>query len=186
VFVVFRAPTARSARIVPPVSATPLTTVEGPWTVTFQAGRGAPATATFATLTPWNEHADRGIKYFSGSATYTKSIDAAAVWLKKDSRIWLDLGDVKNLAEVTVNGRKLGTVWKTPFRVEVTGALRPGANTLEITVTNLWVNQIIGDLQPGVAEKITHTTWAFYKATSGLLPSGLLGPVRLVEVSGGR
>ena len=95
----------------------------------------------------------------------------------KGTRLWLDLGDVKNLAEVTVNGKALGIVWKTPFRVDVTSALKPGANTLEIKVTNLWVNRLIGDQQPGVAKKYTYTTQQFYQADSPLLPSGLLGPV---------
>jgi hypothetical protein len=98
--------------------------------------------------------------------------------------VWLDLGDVKNLAEVAVNGRSLGVAWKKPFRVDVTGALKPGANSVEIKVTNLWVNRLVGDQQPGVATKYTYTTMPFYKADSPLLPSGLLGPVRLVRVTG--
>jgi hypothetical protein len=84
---------------------------------------------------------------------------------------------VKNLAEVSVNGKPLGILWKAPFRVDVTDALKPGANALEIRVTNLWVNRLIGDRQPDVAKKYTFTTQTFYQADSPLLPSGLLGPV---------
>ncbi len=97
-------------------------------------------------------------------------------------QLWLDLGDVKNLAEVIVNGKSLGIVWKKPFRVDVTGALKAGENKIEIKVTNLWVNRLIGDAQPGVTNKITYTTMPFYQANSKLLPSGLLGPVRIISV----
>jgi len=90
---------------------------------------------------------------------------------------------VKNLAEVVLNGKSLGIVWKTPFRVDLTGALKQGENKLEIRVTNLWVNRLIGDQQPGVKEKITYTTMPFYKADSPLKPSGLLGPVKVVSVT---
>lgn len=109
-------------------------------------------------------------------------INASANWFKKDAHLWIELGDVKNLAEVIVNGKSLGIVWKKPFKVDVTGALKPGKNTLEIKVTNLWVNRLIGDKQPGNEKKFTYTTQAFYNADSPLLPSGLLGPVRILSV----
>jgi hypothetical protein len=85
------------------------------------------------------------------------------------------------LAEVSVNGRPLGIVWKAPFRVEVTGVMKPGANELQVKVTNLWVNRLIGDQQPGAEKKFTYTTQPFYRADSPLLPSGLLGPVRFLR-----
>jgi len=121
------------------------------------------------------------VKYFSGTGAYTKTVDAPADWFRTGAKLWLDLGDVKNIAEVTVNGKALGTVWKAPFRVDVTAALKPGANTLEIRVTNLWVNRLIGDQQPGVTQKLTYTAQQFYRADSPLLPSGLLGPVQVVR-----
>ena len=89
---------------------------------------------------------------------------------------------MKNLAQVSVNGKPLGVLWKTPFRVDVTGALKPGANSVEIKVTNLWVNRLIGDQQPAVQKKYTYTTQQFYRENSPLLPSGLLGPVRVLRV----
>ena len=92
----------------------------------------------------------------------------------------LDLGEVKNLAEVFVNGKNLGIVWKKPFKIDAGNALKVGENTIEIKVTNLWVNRIIGDSQPDVKNKITFTTMPFYKANSPLLPSGLMGPVRVL------
>jgi hypothetical protein len=180
VFVVFRQPAASPARTIPVPVESPAATVEGPWTVRFQPDRGAPAELKLAKLEPWNENSDPGVKYFSGSGTYTTTVEASPAWFKQGARLWLDLGDVKNLAEVTVNGKPLGIVWKTPFRVDATGALRPGANTVEVKVTNLWVNRLIGDAQPNAPRKYTYTTEAFYQADSPLLPSGLLGPVRVV------
>jgi hypothetical protein len=110
---------------------------------------------------------------------YTKNIDVPASAIKSGSQLWIDLGDVKNLAEVTVNNKPLGIVWKKPFRIVATNDLKAGTNKLEIKVNNLWVNRLIGDQQPGVANKITYTTMPFYKADSPLQPSGLLGPVKL-------
>ena len=183
VFVVFLKPAAREARAIPQEIETPLGRLEGPWTVGFQAERGAPARITLDSLTSWSESADAGVKYFSGTGTYTKTIQAPADWMKSGARLWLDLGDVKNLAEVAVNGRPLGIVWKAPFRVEVTGVMKPGANELQVKVTNLWVNRLIGDQQPEAAKKFTYTTQKFYSADSPLLPSGLLGPVRILRTA---
>lgn len=182
VFVVFRNNTTRTSFTVPPTTEKALSTVEGSWNVAFQSNRGAPANATFDKLASYTENNEAGIKYFSGTATYTKTIDAPANWLSNKGQIWLDLGDVKNLAEVIVNGKSLGVVWKHPFRVDVTNALKQGANKVEIKVTNLWVNRIIGDAQPNVTNKITYTSMPFYQASSPLLPSGLLGPVKVVSV----
>jgi hypothetical protein len=95
---------------------------------------------------------------------------------------WLDLGSVKNLAEVIVNGKSLGVVWHQPFRIDVTQALKPGVNDVTVKVTNAWVNRLIGDQQPGGA-KITFTTIKPYRADSQLQPSGLLGPVRLFALA---
>ena len=86
---------------------------------------------------------------------------------------------MKNLAEVTVNGKSLGVVWHAPYRVDATGALKPGANEVTIKVTNAWVNRLIGDQQPGCNTKYTFADVKPYKANSPLLPSGLLGPVKL-------
>jgi hypothetical protein len=153
--------------------------------VSFQPDRGAPSHITLEILRSWADSSDIGVKYFSGTATYSKTFQASPEWLAKavGLRIWLDLGSVRNLAEVVVNGKSLGIVWKTPFRVDVKEALKPGANTLEVKVTNLWVNRLIGDAQPDVAKKYTYTTQSFYRANSPLQPSGLLGPIRIVRSS---
>jgi hypothetical protein len=178
VFVVFRPGNAPSRTVTLPAE-TRVAAVEGPWTVKFQPGRGAPDSITLASLSSWHENSDPGVRYFSGTGTYANSIQAPADWFQKGARLWLDLGDVKNVAEVSVNGKSLGIVWRPPFRVDVTDALKPGANALEIRVANLWVNRLIGDAQPGVTTKYTLTTQEFYQANSPLLPSGLLGPVVL-------
>jgi beta-galactosidase/beta-glucuronidase len=160
-----------------------LATVDGPWKVSFQPDRGAPPTITLDKLASWSDSQDTGVKYFSGSGTYTKTIDVKADWLKKGSQVWIDLGDVKNLAEVTVNGKPLGIVWHAPYRVDATGALKPGANEVTIKVTNSWVNRLIGDQQPDATTKYTFTAVKPYKAKSPLLPSGLIGPVELYSVA---
>lgn len=181
VFVVFRRPADAQSRTLPSVIETPLADIEGPWQVTFPPGLGAPALATFDKLTEWNENSDEGIKYFSGTATYSRSIDVPASWLTPDAHLWLDLGNVKNLAEVSVNGKPLGILWTQPFRVDMTSALKAGTNSLEVKVINGWANRIIGDRQPGVTKTYTFTSPKYYNAHSHLWPSGLLGPVQIVE-----
>jgi hypothetical protein len=182
VFVMFRQPASAPSRTIPrPVEAR-LAAIEGPWDVTFQPDRGAPASIALDKLASWTDSPDPGVRYFSGAGTYTKTVQAPDAWFKPGARLWLDLGDVKNLAEVSVNGQPLGIVWKTPFRVDLTGALKPGANELRIKVVNLWVNRLIGDQQPNAPKKYTYTTQPFYHADSPLFPSGLLGPVQVVAV----
>lgn len=175
--------------------------VTGPWTVRFPSGWGAPPEATLAELASWTDNAEEGIRYFSGSATYLKDINVPASVLGPGRDVALDLGSVKNFAEVTLNGRYLGVLWKAPFRVNVTGMLKAGKNTLAIKVTNLWPNRLIGDEQrpPDVdwdgnrikawpdwlwsgkprpqTERYTFTTWRFWWKDSQLVESGLLGPV---------
>ena len=182
VFVVFRKPAKAPSATAPVPAETTLTMIDGPWQVSFQAGRGAPSTATFDKLTSWSDNANPGIRYFSGLGTYMKTIQAEASWIQAGTKLWIDLGDVKNLAEVTVNGKPVGIAWHAPYRVDVTGALKPGANEISIKVANAWVNRLIGDQQPN-AEKITFTVIHPYKADSQLLPSGLLGPVAVLKTT---
>ena len=181
VFVVFRKATTETSRKLPEKTETGLETVAGPWTVSFQPGRGAPASITLDSLASWSDSTDAGVKYFSGTGTYTMNIDAKPEWFKKGAQMWIDLGDVKNLAEVTVNGKALGIVWHAPFRVDATAALKPGSNVVTVKVTNAWVNRLIGDEQPG-ATKYTFADVKPYKADSPLQASGLLGPVKVWRV----
>jgi hypothetical protein len=183
VFVVFRKPTKETTFTVPVKTETQVATVEGPWSVSFQPGRGAPASITLDTLSSWSDNQDTGVKYFSGAGTYTRTIDASPDWFKNGAHVWIDLGDVKNLAEVTVNGKSLGIVWHAPFRVDATAGLKPGANEVKIMVINAWVNRLIGDLQPDATTKYTFTTSKPYKADSPLQLSGLLGPVNVYSIT---
>ena len=183
VFVVFHKSTGKTSFTVPQTTESTLFTITGPWVVGFHSSRGATASITMENLASWSESTDTFVKYFSGTATYSKTIQAEEKWFSEGSRICLDLGNVKNLAEVVVNGNSAGIVWKKPFRIDLTELLKAGENKLEIKVTNLWVNRLIGDQQPGVTEKYTYTTMAFYQADSPLLTSGLLGPVQIVSLS---
>jgi hypothetical protein len=178
VFVVFRHTAQSKVRTVKSPQIAPLTFLEGAWDVRFQPGRGAPEQATFDKLVSWTDRPESAIRYFSGSATYTKTLNVVPSWITNDKKLWLDLGDVDNVAEASVNGKTVGTAWKRPFRLELTGFLHAGANTLTVKVANLWVNRLIGDQQPG-ARKYAFTPSNTYKPDSALLPSGLLGPVRI-------
>jgi hypothetical protein len=132
-------------------------------------------------LASWHQSIDEGVKYFSGTATYTKTIHAAADWFKPHAHLWLDLGSVKNLAEVSVNGKPNGIVWKTRYHVDATAAMETGDIAIEIKVTNAWTSCIIGDRQPNATKTYTFTSSKLYKADAPLLPSGLLGPVEIVR-----
>lgn len=150
------------------------------WTLTFQPARGGPDAAVSADAGSWSDSADPRIRYFSGTGTYSREVKLDRR-LMSGARVWLDLGEVGELADVVVNGRPLRTLWKPPYRLEITEALLPGSNRIELRVTNLWVNRLIGDAQPG-AEKLTQTAMPTYRPDAAPLPSGLIGPVRLVTV----
>jgi hypothetical protein len=181
VFVVFRRPASSHDITLPAREEATIASISGPWDVRFSPNLGAPAEATFDNLASWSDNGDAGIKYFSGTALYRKTIDVPAS-VKKGQRLVLDLGDVRELAEVSVNGQSLGVAWHPPYQVDITEAAKHGANTLEVKVTNLWVNRLIGDQQPG-AMKYTFTAMPAYKADAPLRPSGLLGPVTLLAIS---
>jgi (4-O-methyl)-D-glucuronate---lignin esterase len=186
VFVVFRRSATGPSRTIPPASSTALATVEGPWSVTFPPDWGAPPQVTLQRLGSWTDSPEAGVKYFSGTATYAKDVQVPGAWLRPGSRLMLDLGDVKELAEVTVNGKPVGILWTPPFRVDVSGAVRSGSNQIEIKVTNLWTNRMIGDQELPPEKRFTFSTYDPYDKTSPLgrrmppnqlIPSGLLGPV---------
>jgi hypothetical protein len=187
VFVVFRGAAAASARTVPRPGSTTLAPIDGAWDVSFPENLGAPPSVRFANLESWTTHADEGVKFFSGSATYRKTVDAAQAWFQPGHRILLDLGRVRDLAEVTVNGRSLGILWAAPYTLDVTEALKPGANRLEIKVTNQWTNRIAGDRSAPAGKKILDVPpipgrgGGFGGGSNAPLPeSGLLGPVRFI------
>jgi hypothetical protein len=181
ILVMFRKPAKGSSRTLPQTTENAVATVSGPWEVTFQPDRGAPPKITMDSLSSWSDSSDEGVKYFSGQDTYTKTLQAPADWFKTGDQLWIDLGAVKDLAEVSLNGKPLGILWKPPFRADVTALLKPGPNKLQIEVTSLWANRIIGDRQPNATNQYTFTSPKFYKASSSLVPSGLLGPVQVIR-----
>jgi hypothetical protein len=181
--------------------------IAGPWEVRFAPGGGAPERIALERLASWSEHSDPGVKYFSGAATYRKTFAVPAEMLAEGRRLFLDLGDVQVMAEVRVNGRDLGILWKAPFRVEIGEAAKAGENVLEVKVVNLWVNRQIGDEflpedsdrnpdgtlkswpkwvdegGPSPAGRHTFTSWRLWRKDSRPVPSGLLGPVTLVPAA---
>lgn len=179
-FVVFRKPAAQQAVALASSGPVKLTTLDSAWTVAFQPGRGAPASITLPKLAPLEQHADPGVKHFSGIATYstTFTLPKAA---KQGEALLLDLGKVGEIAEVTVNGKLAGYAWHKPWRVDIAGAAKRGRNTLQVRVANLWVNRLIGDAQPD-APKITFTTVPTYRPDAPLRPSGISGPVVIEAV----
>jgi hypothetical protein len=190
-----------------------LTTVvemDGSWDVHFDTAWGGPASVPFDKLEDWTHHPETGIKYYSGTAVYKKTVHLAAI--PKTRKVYLDLGVVNYLATVTVNGKKIGVVWTSPWRIDISSAVRAGDNLIEIAVTNVWANRLIGDEQepadliwqegdPNFKSghflkefpdwflkhekrpsqgRFTFTTWNYFTKDSPLSPSGLMGPVRIL------
>jgi hypothetical protein len=157
--------------------------VEGPWQIHFAPGWGAPESVEFKVLKSWTENPDLNIKYFSGTATYVRDIDVPAEMIESNGVLELDLGDLSEIAEVSLNGRSLGVFWKSPFCVDISAAARAGKNRLEIQVVNSWANRLIGDqkLPPDQRKTKTNIT-KFEKGNPQPLPSGLFGPVLLRKI----
>ncbi len=172
------------------------TPVSGGWNLAFPPNWGAPASIHLDQLISWTQHSDPGVKYFSGTATYVKRVTIS----RNASSIVLDLGRVKNIAQVSVNGKDLGILWKPPFRVDITDAVVDGPNTIQVQVTDLWPNRIIGDAElpedtkwsgmrpegwpkwvldgkPSPTGRFTFYTWRHWTRGAPLLESGLIGPV---------
>lgn len=183
VHVVFRKPAPGPALTVPERQQVEAVRLDSDWHVAFESGRGAPASITMPALVPLDKHGDSSVRYFSGIATYTRSFRSPKGW-RPGEPLWLDLGEAREIAEVTVNGQHVGGVWNAPYRLQIDAFARRGKNGLSIRVANLWVNRMIGDAQPG-AEKITWTASPTYTADAPLRRSGLIGPVTL-KVEAGR
>lgn len=177
VLVVFRKPAVADALAIKKVAPTTLSTLAGSWTVALQPGRGAPPSITLPKLASLTEQADPGVRYFSGLATYSSSFTLPK-GVRPGQPLWINLGEVGEIAEVSINGRHAGYAWHKPWRVDVSGFVRKGINAIEVKVANLWVNRLIGDAQPG-ATKVTWTAIPTYTAEAPLRPSGLIGPVTL-------
>ncbi len=191
----------RSRELSVPALPSPLE-LPGPWQLSFPANGGAPDHVTLDKLISWSEHPDSGVKYFSGTAAYAKEFQIPADLLAKNRRLYLDLGEVQVMAEVKLNGKDLGILWKPPFCVDITEAAAAG-NRLEIKVVNLWINRMIGDEflpedcsrnpdgtlkewpqwvnegKPSPTGRFTFTSWKLWSKDQPLQPSGLIGPVTI-------
>ena len=208
-FVVFRTKDAADVPFEPAFDMVRTASVDGGWTVRFPHGfapnavaEGADEIVEFPRLSDWKDHPADGVRYFSGTATYVKTIDGLSVGANE--RVILDLGNVREVARVTVNGKRLPALWKPPFEVDITEAAKTGSAKLEVEIANLWANRLIGDdrlcaddcawgkdgdikrIPDWVREgrksptgRMTFTTWKHWKKTDDLLSSGLLGPVTI-------
>ncbi|KAA6335544.1 hypothetical protein EZS27_016246, partial [termite gut metagenome] len=195
-FIVFRkdASSAATGKNFPELK--PVTTLNNSWLVSFDPKWGGPESVVFDQLTDWSQNTDPGIKYYSGTAVYRQTFDLPQ---QDGQTLWLDLGKVKNMARVRLNGKDLGVVWTAPWRVNITAAVKSKNNQLEIEVVNLWANRLIGDEQlpddgihdgqfpqwliDGTARtsgRYTFATHKHYNKNSSLSESGLLGPVNII------
>ena len=158
--------------------ASSVATLDGPWQVSFDPRWGGPENITFPKLQDWTQRKEEGIRFYSGLATYMKTFDAPH---PKGKEVYLDLGTVHEMARVTLNGKKLGVIWCAPWRIDISDVLKEKGNQLEIEIANLWPNRLIGDAARPPEERMTWTISGHpYKAESKLLPSGLIGPVRIM------
>ncbi|MBP8259683.1 MAG: hypothetical protein KA118_08470 [Verrucomicrobia bacterium] len=156
--------------------------LEGPWDVQFAPGWGAPERITFETLCDWAQRPESGIRHYSGKATYQKTFHLRESRFPiRNGSILLDLGEVRDMAAVRVNGEDLGTLWIAPWRLDITRAVKPGANALEVEVINVWNNRLVGDAALPKDQRRTFLLAPTVKKDSLLLPAGLLGPVRLIS-----
>ena len=177
--------------------------ITGPWEVRFPPGGGAPERVIMEKLVSWSEHPDPGVRSFSGTAAFANKIRVPRAMVGDNQHAYLDLGKVQVMAQVKLNGRDLGILWKSPYVMDVTGVLKAGDNDLEIRVTDLWVNRLIGDEQlpedsdrnadgtlkawpqwvidgkPSPTGRFTFTSWRLWKKSDRLVESGLVGPVTL-------
>jgi len=171
-----RSVSPRAVKVQTPVSIT------GPWTVKFPAGLGAPDSVIMERLISWTESSSEGVKYFSGTAEYHTEFTIEPSFINQNTQYYLDLGAVKDLAEITLNGGSSPVLWKPPYRANITPWLRAGQNRLSIKITNLWPNRLIGDQQLPRSERIGFTNIAKFTSDSPLFESGLLGSVQIISV----
>ena len=177
--------------------------IDGEWEVYFPAVAKEVETVVFDSLNSYTKHETENIKYFSGTASYSKAIHVSPERFSEDLAIWLDLGRVECIAEVTINGNRLTTLWKEPYRVNITDFVTPGVNKLKVDITNLLVNRLIGDeqypenyeykadiiteyplwlddsYQQPESPRKTFSVAKLWKQDDELVNSGLLGPVVL-------
>jgi hypothetical protein len=149
------------------------------WTLSFPTGWGAPASISVDHFGSWTESNDPGIRYFSGTAVYRTNLEIQPSMVASGRQLWLQLGQPREIVTVKVNGKAAATMWRRPFAARIDALVHTGVNVIEIEVTNLWPNRLIGDLQPSTAQMFTHTNVRAYTRDSPLIPSGIFEPVFL-------
>jgi hypothetical protein len=175
-FVVFRRPAGPGGEKRNFPAYVPAAEIAGPWTVAFDPKWGGPQAVTFDKLVSWTARGEEGIRYYSGTATYRVTFDRPAL----GGHLAMDLGKVANIAEVRLNGANLGIVWAPPFRVDITAAVKPAGNRLEIDVVNTWYNRVALDSTLPPERRLTRTNVQLPKGSQPQ-ESGLLGPVRILR-----
>jgi len=159
-----------------------LSTLAGPWTVNFDPKWGGPETVIFDQLMDWTNSPDPGVKYYSGTAVYHKQFELPHEW-SKDQRLLLDLGEVHEVAFVRLNGHNLGVVWTKPACIDISSAVQPGKNDLDLTIVNLWPNRLGYDESLPKEKRLTETNIHKFSPASPLLSSGLIGPVNILAAT---
>ena len=168
-------------------------TIDGSWRLTFPETWGAPAEANFDKLISWTDSDNEGIKYFSGTASYHKTISVDGDDINGNTRVEIDLVEIADVAEVFLNGKSAGILWKEPYKLDITELVRSGENELRIEVVNQWVNRLTGDMLLDPSERYCRTNQPYITSddmgndnwvgnsdeTFSLKKSGLLGPVKL-------
>lgn len=177
VFVVFRNKTSETSASPEKAACETLASLEGPWSVSFVPMVGESFSRELSELSDWTLSEDKAVKYFSGSATYKAKFSCSA---SEGKKVTIDLGRVHGIALVKVNGETFSGLWTPPYRTDISEAIKDGENEVEIEVTNPWLNRLVGDCQEG-AQKVTWTTAISFDASTPLLPSGLIGPVKVVS-----
>jgi len=180
-FIVFRRKTEVLQRIIPSLVISVLSELTGPWEISFPPGTGAPDKIVLDSLKSWTLHTNDGVKYFSGTAVYRKTIKVPVSWLKGNRQLLLDAGKVYDIAEVSVNGSPPVILWQNPYITDITGLLKKGNNIIEIKVTNQWTNRLAGDAKLPPDKKVLNSQ--IFVRPGTLTESGLIGPVRMIRVT---
>ena len=178
-FVIFRKPAVPAVAGNNFPASREVQTLKNTWSIRFPVTAKAPLSIKADNLTSWSESPDAAIRYFSGTATYATTFNVEPSQLTQTGSLGINLGNVHVMARVRLNGKDCGIAWKRPYRVDLTSAIKPGKNTLEVDVVNLWPNRLIGDSALPEKERTTWSSWQPFKPGDPLLPSGLLGPVTL-------
>ncbi|MEO6134125.1 MAG: glycosyl hydrolase [Ginsengibacter sp.] len=164
--------------------------MKDPWKVSFPKNWGAPESIELNKLISWTDYPNDGVKYFSGTASYTNSFEISATSLAKDSIININLGDVFDVAKVVINGKPVGVLWTKPYKLNIKDYLKPGKNFLEIQITNMWINRLTGDMMAVDGKKYCQTNIPYItkdRAPGGdekfhVQDAGLIGPVFLESI----